>query len=75
MTVEYHILDGNFDRLPAVMDDLARRRVAVIAGAAITRSLSPGSIDFADRAGIDELDLQPEGGGHFAHLPQVNLGD
>jgi putative ABC transport system substrate-binding protein len=31
VTVEYHILDGNFDRLPAVMDDLARRRVAVIA--------------------------------------------
>ena len=31
VTVEYHILDGKFDRLPAVMDDLARRRVAVIA--------------------------------------------
>jgi putative ABC transport system substrate-binding protein len=30
VTVEYHSL-GNFDRLPAVMDDLARRRVAVIA--------------------------------------------
>src|SRR6516225_2818590 len=33
VTVEYHILDGNFDRLPAVMGDLARRRVAVIAAA------------------------------------------
>jgi putative ABC transport system substrate-binding protein len=33
VTVEYHILDGNFDRLPAVMDDLARRRVTVIAAA------------------------------------------
>ena len=31
VTVEYHILDGNFDRLPAVMADLVRRRVAVIA--------------------------------------------
>jgi putative ABC transport system substrate-binding protein len=31
VNVEYHILDGNFDRLPAVMDDLVRRRVAVIA--------------------------------------------
>jgi putative ABC transport system substrate-binding protein len=31
VTVEYHILDGKFDRLPAVMDDLVRRRVAVIA--------------------------------------------
>ena len=29
--VEYHILEGNLDRLPAVMDDLVRRRVTVIA--------------------------------------------
>src|SRR6516165_1580808 len=31
VTVEYHWLEGQFDRLPALMDDLARRRVAVIA--------------------------------------------
>jgi putative ABC transport system substrate-binding protein len=31
VTVEYHWLDGQFDRLPLVMDDLVRRRVAVIA--------------------------------------------
>jgi putative ABC transport system substrate-binding protein len=31
VTVEYHWLEGHYDRLPAVMTDLARRRVAVIA--------------------------------------------
>jgi putative tryptophan/tyrosine transport system substrate-binding protein len=35
MTVEYHWLDGQYDRLPSVMADLVRRGVAVIA--------SPGS--------------------------------
>jgi putative ABC transport system substrate-binding protein len=31
VTVEYHWLEGQFDRLPAVMADLVRRRVSVIA--------------------------------------------
>jgi putative tryptophan/tyrosine transport system substrate-binding protein len=31
VTVEYHWLEGQFDRLPALMADIVRRRVAVIA--------------------------------------------
>jgi ABC-type uncharacterized transport system substrate-binding protein len=31
VTVEYHWLEGQFDRLPAIMADLVRRRIAVIA--------------------------------------------
>src|SRR5215471_12748697 len=31
VTVEYHWLDGQYDRLPSLMVDLVRRRVAVIA--------------------------------------------
>jgi putative ABC transport system substrate-binding protein len=31
LAVEYHSLDNQFDRLPALMADLVRRRVAVIA--------------------------------------------
>jgi putative tryptophan/tyrosine transport system substrate-binding protein len=39
VTVEYHWLEGQYDRLPALMADLVRRRVAVITAAGIT----PGS--------------------------------
>ena len=31
VTVEYHWLDGRYDRLPSVVADLVRRRVAIIA--------------------------------------------
>src|SRR5262245_28254779 len=31
VTVEYHLLDGHYDRLPSLMAELVRRRVAVIA--------------------------------------------
>src|SRR5262245_14744729 len=36
VTVEYHWLEGQYNRLPALMDDLVRRQVAVIA--------TPGSV-------------------------------
>ena len=40
VTVEYHWLDGEYDRMPALMADFVRRRVAVIA----TPVDTPGSI-------------------------------
>jgi hypothetical protein len=36
VTVEYHRLEGQFDRLPGLMADLVRRRVAVIVTPATT---------------------------------------
>jgi putative tryptophan/tyrosine transport system substrate-binding protein len=40
VTIEYHWLEGQFDRLPALLADLVRRRVAVI----VTPSNTAGSI-------------------------------
>ena len=40
VTVEYHWLEGQFDRLPALMADLVRRRVAVIATPSIAASIA-----------------------------------
>ena len=36
VTIDYHWLEGQFDRLPALMADLVRRRVALIATPAST---------------------------------------
>src|SRR5258708_19990352 len=38
VTVEYHWLEGQYDRLPALIADLVRRRVAVIATPAATEA-------------------------------------
>src|SRR5438876_7185615 len=40
VTVEYHWLDGQYDRLPSLMANLVRRRVAVIA----TPGSTPGAL-------------------------------
>ena len=40
VTVEYHWLEGQYDRLPALVADLVRRRVAVIA----TPANTPGAL-------------------------------
>src|ERR1700690_94527 len=40
VTVEYHWLEGQYDRLPALMADLVRRQVAVIATPGIVPSLA-----------------------------------
>lgn len=39
MTVEYHWREGQYDRLPALVTDLFRRRVAVIATAGTAPAL------------------------------------
>jgi putative ABC transport system substrate-binding protein len=61
VTVEYHILDGNFDRLPAVMDDLVRRRVAVIAvlgdAPAVAARAATATIPIAFIVGQDPVKL------------------
>jgi putative ABC transport system substrate-binding protein len=40
VTVEYHWLEGQYDRLPALMTDLVRRQVAVIATGSVNAALA-----------------------------------
>src|SRR6266481_932762 len=60
VTVEYHWLEGHFDRLPAVMADLVRRRVAVIASPnntliTATAKAATATIPIAFSVGIDPV--------------------
>jgi hypothetical protein len=40
----------------------------------IARKTGKGPIDLVDRRGVENLDLQPDGGGSFLHLVQCGLG-
>jgi putative ABC transport system substrate-binding protein len=62
VAVEYHWLEGQFDRLPALIADLARRRVAVIATpngnlAAITAKAATTTIPIVFSVGEDPVNL------------------